>query len=104
MGRGVEREGDGHEGGFHTLVGNSQTAPEAPVFLRGKLILALRGDIGSEGTERDRDRDRDLPSPRARSGASPGRPGAPHILRPAGRLQTGFSGSASLPGTRWGIR
>lgn len=100
MGRGVEREGEGHEGGFHTLVGNSQTAPEAPVFLRGKLILALRGDIGSEGTERDRD----LPYPRARSGASPGRPGAPHILRPAGRLQTGFSGSASLPGTRWGIR
>lgn len=100
MGRGVEREGDGHEGGFHTLVGNSQIAPDAPVFLRGKLMLALRGDLGSEGTERDRD----LPSPRARSRASPGRPGAPHIPRPAGRLQTGFSGSASLPGTRWGIR
>lgn len=72
MGRGggVGWEGDGHEGGFHTLVGNSQTAPDAPVFLRGKLIPVLRGDPGSKRGERGRD----LPSPHARSGAHPGRP------------------------------
>lgn len=50
MGKGVEREGDGREGGFHTLVGHSQTAPDAPVFLRGKLIPALRGDLDSQGS------------------------------------------------------
>lgn len=33
----------------------------------------------------------------------PPSPLAPHISL-ARRLQTGFSGSASLPGTRWGIR
>lgn len=36
------------------------------MFLPGKLIPALRGDLGSEG----RKGDRDLPYPRTRSGAA----------------------------------
>lgn len=100
VGRGVGWEGDGHEGGFHTLVGNSQTAPDTPVFLRGKLIPVLMGDPGSKRGELSGDLSYPARPQRGQSGS----PGAPHTPRPTGQFQTGFSGSASLPGTRWGIR
>lgn len=96
-------------GGFHIPEGNSQAPGDAQEFFCMTSRDRFSGEFPDPG-ERERGPDRT-----ARSGPGGARPCPPRRLPPpvaplaaqpslARRLQTGFSGSASLPGTRWGIR